>query len=108
MIPSQGYPRPHAAPEYSQKMPNGFYLGGHSGGLERCSQDGSRWVAAEPSRYGFCVWGYDNDKPEVARLGVNLSGREVERLADLFLAVEEVPLEDKDAARKTVGSPAIY
>jgi hypothetical protein len=35
-------------------------------------------------------WGYDNDTPEVARLGVNLSGREVERLADLFLAVEEV------------------
>ena len=31
--------------------------------------------------------------PEVARLGVNLSGREVERLADLFLAVEEVALE---------------
>jgi hypothetical protein len=53
----------------------------------------SRWVAAESSRYGFCVWGYDNDTPEVARLGVNLSGREVERLADLFLAVEEAALE---------------
>jgi hypothetical protein len=40
-------------------------------------------------------WGYDNDRPEVARLGVDLSGREVERLADLFLAVEEVALEDR-------------
>ena len=108
MIPWQEYPRRHVALEYPHAMPNGFCLGGQSGGLERRSHDGSRWVAAEPSRYGFCVWGYDNDQPEVARLGVNLSGREVERLADLFLAVEEVPLEAKDAARKTVGSPAIY
>ena len=68
-------------PEYSHAMPNGFCLGGHGGGPERCNRDGSRWVAAEPSRYGFCVWGYDNDTPEVVRLGVNLSGREVERLA---------------------------
>jgi len=69
-------------PKYSHTMPNGFCLGGHGGGLERCSHDGSRWVAAEPSRYGFCVWGYDNDAPEVVRLGVNLSRREVERLVD--------------------------
>ena len=76
-------------PEDSHAMPNGFCRGGHGGGVERCSQDGSRWVAAEPSRYGFCVWGYDNDAPEVVRLGVNLSGREVERLADLFLALKK-------------------
>jgi hypothetical protein len=69
-------------------------------GLERCSHDGSRWVAAEPSRYGFCVWGYDNDMPEVARLGVNLSEREVERLADLFLAVQEVALEGRRRGSK--------
>ena len=80
-------------PEYSHAMPNGFCVGGHSGRPERWRHDGSRWVAAEPSRYGFCVWGYDNDTPEVVRLGVNLSGREVEHLADLFLAVEEVALE---------------
>ena len=108
MIPWQEYAPLPAPPEYSQAMPNDFCLGGHSGGLERCSHDGSRWVAAEPSRYGFCVWGYDNDKPEVARLGVNLSGREVERLADLFLAVAEVASQAKDGAPKTVGSPAIY
>jgi hypothetical protein len=93
MIRWQEHARRQAAPEYSHAMPNGFCLGGHSGRPERWSHDGSRWVAAEPSRYGFCVWGYDNDTPEVARLGVNLSGREVERLADLFLAVEEVALE---------------
>jgi len=93
MIPWQEYPRSPATPEFTQAMPNGFCLGGHSGRPERWRYDGSRWVAAEPSRYGFCVWGYDNDTPEVARLGVNLSGREVERLADLFLAVEEVALE---------------
>src|SRR3984957_4596589 len=108
MIPWQEYPRLHVAPEYSHAMPNGFCLGGQRGGLERRSHDGSRWVAADPSRYGFCVWGYDNDQPEVARLGVNLSGREVERLADLFLAVKEVALEAEDAAPKTLGSPAIY
>jgi len=67
-------------------VPNGFSIGRHSGRPERWSRDGSRWVAAEPSRYGFCVWGYDDDTPEVVRLGQNLSGREVERLADLFLA----------------------
>jgi hypothetical protein len=66
-------------------VPNGFSIGRHSGRPERWSRDGSRWVAAEPSRYGFCVWGYDDDTPEVVRLGQNLSGREVERLADLFL-----------------------
>jgi hypothetical protein len=76
-------------PEESHLMPNGFRLGGHGGAAERCSPDGSRWVAAEPSRYGFCVWGYDNDTPEVVRLGVNLTGREVERLADHFLAVKK-------------------
>jgi hypothetical protein len=106
-LPWQECAQRHAAPENSDTLPNGFCLGAHSGGPERCSHDGSRWVAAEPSRYGFCVWGYDNDTPEVVRLGVNLSGREVERLADLFLALEEVALEAEGAAPKTVRSPAI-
>jgi hypothetical protein len=75
-------------PEYSHTMPNGFQLGEHSGRPERWSHDGSRWVAAEPSSYGFCVWGYDNDTPEVVHLGENLSGHEVECLADLFFAVK--------------------
>ena len=90
-------------PEYSHAMPNGFCLGGHSGRPERWRHDGSRWVAAEPSRYGFCVWGYDNDTPEVVRLGVNLSGREVERLADLFLALEGAASEAGGAAPKTAS-----
>jgi hypothetical protein len=38
--------------------------------------------------------------PEVARLGVNLSEREVERLADLFLAVQEVALEGRRRGSK--------
>jgi len=78
--------RRHGAPEYTHVIPNGFWLGGHSGRPERWSHDGTRWVAAEPSRYGFSVWGYDNDAPVVVRLGENLSGREVERVAELFLA----------------------
>jgi hypothetical protein len=77
MIRWQECARLHAALKYSHAMPNGFWLGGHSGRPERWSHDGSRWVAAEPSRYGFCVWGYDNDTPEVVRLGENLSGHEV-------------------------------
>jgi len=81
-------------------MPNGFCLGGHGGGPERCSHDGSRWVAAEPSRYGFCVWGYDIGMAEVLRLGVNLSGLEVERLADLFLALEEVGVRGRGRGSK--------
>jgi hypothetical protein len=85
-------------PENSLAMPNGFWVGGHSGRPERWRHDGSRWVAAEPSRHGFCVWGYDNDTPEVVRLGVNLSGLEVGRLADLFLAVEKAVLEADGAA----------
>ena len=80
---------PLPRPEDSHLMPNGFCLGGHGGGAERCSPDGSRWVVAERSRYGFCVWGYDNDTPEVVHLGVNLTGREVERRADLFLALKK-------------------
>ena len=47
----------HGAPEYTHVIPNGFWLGGHSGRPERWSHDGTRWVAAEPSRYGFFVWG---------------------------------------------------
>ena len=87
-------------PKNSHAMPNGFCLGGHGGGPERCSHDGSRWVAAEPSRYGFCVWGYDIGMAEVLRLGVNLSGLEVERLADLFLALEEVGVRGRGRGSK--------
>ena len=76
----------HRPPEYPHTIPNGFSLGGHSGRLERWSHDGNRWVAAEPSGYGFCLWGYDNDTSVVVRLGENLSRREVERLADRFLS----------------------
>jgi hypothetical protein len=90
MTGPQEWLRQHGAAEYTLAMPSGFWLGGHSGRPERWSHDGTRWVAAEPSRCGFCVWGYDNDAPMVVRLGENLSGREVERLADLFLVAEEV------------------
>ena len=102
MIRWQEYAQRHGAPECSYPMPNGFCLGRH-GRPERCNHDGSRWVAAEPAGYGFCLWGYGNDTSEVVRLGKNLSGREVERLADLFLAVEEAALEAKEAAPKTVS-----
>jgi hypothetical protein len=85
---------------------NGFWLSGHSGRPERWSHDGSRWVAAEPSRYGFCVWGYHNDTPEVVCLGGNLSRREVERRADLFLAEDMAATAKRE--RVALGFGRIY
>jgi hypothetical protein len=61
------FARRHGAPEYTHVIPNGFCLGAHSGRPERWSHDGTRWVAAEPSRYGFSVQGYDDDAPVVVR-----------------------------------------
>ena len=74
-------------------MPSGFCLGGRGGGLERCCHDGSRWVLPLSRPDTASPFGdTKNDTPEVARLGVNRSGSEIERLADLFLAVEETAL----------------
>ena len=62
-----------------------FWLNGHSGRQERWTQDGHRWVAAEPRRNGFDIWGYQDDTPESVYLGRDISEEQLEKLADEFL-----------------------
>jgi len=47
--------------------------------------DGHRWVAAEPRRNGFNLWGYQDDTAEVVHLGSGTDEEELEKLADQFL-----------------------
>src|SRR5438128_331498 len=54
-----------------------FWLNGYSGRQERWAMDGHRWVAAEPRRNGFDLWGYQDDAPEIVYLG---SGANEEQL----------------------------
>jgi hypothetical protein len=63
----------------------GFWLNGDSGRLERWALDGYRWVAAEPRRNGFDLWGYQDDTPEIVYLGSGVHEEQFEKLADQFL-----------------------
>ena len=47
--------------------------------------DGHRWVAAEPGRNGFDLWGYQDDSPEIVNLGNGANEEQLEKLADQFL-----------------------
>src|SRR5262249_25606247 len=47
--------------------------------------DGHRWVAAEPRRNGFDLWGYQDDTPEIVYLGSGANEEQLEKLADEFL-----------------------
>jgi hypothetical protein len=47
--------------------------------------DGHRWVAAEPGRNGFVLWGYQDDTAEVVHLGSGTHEEELEKLSDRFL-----------------------
>ncbi len=62
-----------------------FWLNGYSGRQERWALDGHRWVAAEPRRNGFDLWGYQDDTPEVVYLGSGANEEQLEKLADEFL-----------------------
>jgi hypothetical protein len=62
-----------------------FSLNDYSGRLEKWSMDGHRWVAAEPRRNGFNLWGYQDDMGEVVYLGTGTDEEELEKLADQFL-----------------------
>jgi hypothetical protein len=56
-----------------------------SGRQERWAPDEHRWVAAEPRRNGFDLWGYQEDTPEIVYLGSGGGEEELEKLADQFL-----------------------
>jgi hypothetical protein len=62
-----------------------FWLNNNSGRLERWALDGHRWVAAEPRRSGYDLWGYQDDTPEIAYLGNCYNEDQVQMLADQFL-----------------------
>ena len=62
-----------------------FWLNGHSGRQEKWALDGHRWVAAEPRRIGFDLWGYQEDTPKVVCLGSGADEERLEKLADQFL-----------------------
>ena len=62
-----------------------FWLNGYSGRQERWTLDGHRWVAAEPRRNGFDLWGYQDDTPEIVYLGSGANEERLEELADQFL-----------------------
>ncbi|HTD14929.1 MAG TPA: hypothetical protein VK673_07100 [Chthoniobacterales bacterium] len=61
-----------------------FWLNGYSGRHERWALDGHRWVAAEPGRNGFNLWGYQDDTPEIVYLGSAANEEQLEKLADQF------------------------
>jgi hypothetical protein len=62
-----------------------FSLNGCCGRQERWAQDGYRWVAAEPSRSGFNLWGYQDDTSDVVYLGGDIREEQIDELADQFL-----------------------
>jgi hypothetical protein len=62
-----------------------FWLNDSSGRQERWAVDGHRWVAAEPGRNKFNLWGYQDDTFEIFYLGSGAAEEKLEELADQFL-----------------------
>ena len=62
-----------------------FLLNVNSGRNERWTQDGHRWVAAEPRGNGYHLWGYQNDTSDVVYLGGGTRQEQLEKLVDQFL-----------------------
>jgi hypothetical protein len=66
-----------------------FGLNDYCGRLEKWTMDGHRWVAVEPRRNRFDLWGYQDDTNEVVYLGTGTDEEELENLADQFLSEPE-------------------
>ena len=62
-----------------------FWLNGYSGRQERWALQGHRWVAAEPRRNQFDLWGYQDDTPEIVYVGGDVHEEQLEKLAYQFL-----------------------
>jgi len=62
-----------------------FWLNGDSVRQERWALEGHKWVAVEPRRNGFDLWGYQDDTPEIVYLGSGVHEEQLEKLADQFL-----------------------
>jgi hypothetical protein len=65
-----------------------FCLNGYSGRQERWALDGHRWVAAEPRRNGFDLWGYQDDTPEILYLGGGAHDETATKL--IYLALRNI------------------
>ena len=63
-----------------------FWLNSYSGRQEKWSLDGHRWVAAEPGRNGYRLWGYQDDTAETFYLGGDTQEERLEKLAEQFLS----------------------
>ena len=78
-----------------------FWLNGYSGLQERWALDGHKWVAAEPRRSRFDLWGYQDDTSKIVDLGSGAYKEQLEKLSDQFLLVTQkinVPFLHKDAS----------
>jgi hypothetical protein len=62
-----------------------FWLNDSSGRQERWAVNGHRWVAAEPGRNKFNLWGYQDDTSEIFYLGSGADEEKLEEVADQFL-----------------------
>jgi len=61
----------------------------YSGRDERWAVDGHRWVAAEPRKNAFDLWGYHDDAAEAVFLGSGANEEKLEKLADQFLSGDQ-------------------
>jgi hypothetical protein len=79
-----------------------FWLNGYSGLQERWALDGHKWVAAEPRRSRFDLWGYQDDTSKIVDLGSGAYKEQLEKLSDQFLLGDpekiDVPFFHKDAS----------
>jgi hypothetical protein len=66
-----------------------FWMNDYSGREERWAVDAHRWVAAEPRKNGFDLWGYQDDAAEVVYLGSGANEEKLEKLADQFLSRDQ-------------------
>jgi hypothetical protein len=81
-----------------------FSLNGYSGRQERWALDGHRWVAAEPRRNGFDLWGYQEDTPEIVYLGSGALEEQLENLADQFLSSDPEIINSRFFLEDTSGT----
>ena len=81
-----------------------FSLNGYSGRQERWALDGHKWVAAEPRRNGFDLWGYQEDTPEIVYLGNGAHEEELENLADQFLSSDLEIINSRFFLKDTSGT----
>ena len=81
-----------------------FSLNGYSGRQERWALDGHRWVAAEPRRNGFDLWGYQEDTPEIIYLGSGAHEEQLENLADQFVSRDLEIIDSRFFLKDTSGT----